>query len=243
MGPGLAALGIGELKAPQFGSANLYNDVFLCAVLAYVFARARKGGRISYSDMLFTLMAAMAFSQFRNGILFWPAAVYAFAHLFAEKAENAPTFGLALCRLAASAVLIFGIFGVITVARPDSVWHSESRSAAIEALESAGVQPGATVLNSFGTGGWIELARYKRAFDERAELFLPQISGGKDLAAEMVRQGHYYPADVIDRVSQEKYDACVLNANKVPYYEPIMEDAGYYAVYADDNLTAWARNR
>lgn len=243
MGPGLAALGIGELKAPQFGTANLYNDVFLCAVLVYVFIRARKGDRISYYDALFALMAAMAFSQLRNGILFWPVVVYAFAHLLADKTEDAPTFGLVVSRLAASAVLIFGIFGVLSVARPDSVWHSESRSAAIEALENAGVQPGSAVLNSFGTGGWIELAGFKPAYDERAELFLSQVNGGKDLAAEMVRQGRYYPADVVDHVSDEKYDACIFNANEVPYYEAIMGDAGYYVVYSDDNLTAWARNR
>lgn len=243
MGPGLAALGIGELKAPQFGTANLYNDIFLCVVLAYVFIRARKGGRISYSDVMFALMAAMAFSQFRNGILFWPVAVYAFAQLLADNTEDAPTFGLVVSRLAASAVLIFGTFGVLSAARPDSVWHSESRSAAIEALENAGVQPGSAVLNSFGTGGWIEMAGFKPAYDERAELFLPQINGGKDLAADMVRQGRYYPTDVVSHVSSEKYDACIFNANEVPYYEAIMGDAGYYVVYTDDNLTAWARNR
>lgn len=243
MGPGLAALGIGELEPAQFGFSQIYMDAYLLAVLAYVFGRARSGGRFGYADALMTIMSAMMLSQVRNGLLFLPVAAFAFCTLMKGRAAGAPCVGAALARFGACALLAVAAAGLLLAAEPDSMWHDDSRDAALAALAEAGVGQGDAVVNSFGTGGWLELAGLRPTYDERAELFLPQVNGGHDLASEMVRISRKYPSELLARVEPEKYAACVLQTEEAPYYEAVMPGAGYTLVYADDNLTAWARAR
>lgn len=243
MGPGLAALGIGELEPPQFGFSNIYFDAFLLAVLAYVLVRARRGGRLGYADALMAIMSAMMFSQVRNGLLFLPVSASAFCGLLKDRAAGAPCVGAALARFGACALLAVGSAGLLLAAEPESLWHGESRDAVLAAFADAGVEPGDAVLNSFGTGGWLELAGLRPAYDERAELFLPQVNGGQDLASDMVRISRKYPSELLARVEPEKYAACVLQTEEAPYYEAVMPQAGYTLVFADESLTAWARER
>lgn len=243
MGPGLAALGIGELEPPQFGFSNIYLDAFLVAVLAYVFARARGGGRVGYADALMAIVSAMMFSQIRNGLLFLPVTAFAFCGLLKGRAPGAPCVGAALARFGACALLVVGAAALLLAAEPESLWHSDSRDAVLSAFWDVGVEPGDAVLNSFGTGGWLELAGLRPAYDERAELFLPQVNGGQDLASDMVRISRKYPSELLARVEPDKYAACVLQTEEAPYYEAVMPQAGYALVYADENLTAWARGR
>ena len=243
MGPGLAALGIGELEPPQFGFSNSYFDLFLLAVLAYVLVSARRGGRLGYADALMAIMSAMMFSQVRNGLLFLPVSAFAFCGLLKDRAAGAPCVGAALARFGACALLAVGSAGLLLAAEPESLWHGESRDAVLAAFADAGVEPGDAVLNSFGTGGWLELAGLRPAYDERAELFLPQVNGGQDLASDMVRIFRKYPSELLARVEPEKYAACVFQTEEAPYYEAVMPQAGYTPVYADENLTAWARER
>lgn len=241
MSGGLSQLGIGELAPLSAATSPAYFTVFVISSAAYAFLRARSGGGPCCQDALFALLTAMAFAQVRNGVLFWPVAATCFATLLRGRFEGTPCIGSSLARFSACVLLALGAGGLALIADDDGVWHEESRRNAVAAIGDAGVTPGSAVLNTFGSGGWLELAGYRPAYDERAELLLPQINGGHDLASEVAHIKKRYPDDLAKRIEPGKYRACVLDSYEVPYYRGIMAEYGYRQVYSDENLTAWVR--
>lgn len=244
LGGGVADMSIAELQPPTFAYSMPLWLPFLaaCAILLAVRVRRRGWSRPTMRELLLFGFAILGFSQVRNMVLFWPIASIAMSCALAPALKDKQSVGEVLARFGFTALLVVAPLCLMSVLWPeDSLWLENQRAEAIGALENAGVERGAAVCNSFGTGGWLELAGYKPKYDERAEMYLPRINGGQDLASEMARYRLHYPDDLIARLSDERYAACIFDIEEMRWYADALPEAGFEQVFENSSYSVWVK--
>lgn len=244
LGGGVADMSIAELQPPTFAYSMPLWLPFLavCAILLAVRVRRRGWSRPTMRELLLLGFAILGFSQVRNMVLFWPVASIAMSCALAPILKVEQSVGEALARFGGIALLVVAPLCLMSVWWPeDSLWLENQRAEAIDALEDSGVEPGEAVCNSFGTGGWLELAGYKPKYDERAEMYLPGVNGGQDLASEMARYRLHYPDDLVARLSDKRYAACVFDIEEMRWYADALPEAGFEQVFENRLYSVWVK--
>lgn len=237
----LSQLGVGELKPAVFSLGQPWCLLALAGFALWACLRARRVGGLKAADMLCGLLFLMTCAQMRNGVLFLPVLALCLSRELAPVADKrAACVGEALGRTFLAFLFVLGVIAM-GLCGPRSAEVDSSRAAAVDALRAAGVDAGAAVANTHGTGGWLELEGYRPEGDERAELTLPQVNGGHDLAAKRIAENWHYPEALASRASDERFEAFVLESAEEPWYEGVLAEHGWRLAAECGQLVVWVR--
>lgn len=148
-------------------------------------------------------------------------------------AVNAATAATLACALAACALS--------THPQADATEKQAEQAACVQALEDAGVEPGACGYASFNEGAYLEFMGYRPYMDARAELWCPEVNGGDDIAGEFLdmRAGKIPLSELLAR---HDFEFAVISADEQDYDTARqMEIAGMDEAYRSDLYTVWVR--
>lgn len=239
------AFAISEVSPLDAGSLVFWPLVALS--VAYAFLRGRGKGGLRLEDALAAGAALLAFSSVRS----YPLLVFALAVAFArvsrdvalpDPAETSrPLLAAALCSpLLAACVLAPTAVGNVGFAAEETSPERVERAEAVDSIV-AGKGEGARVFALFNDGGSCELAGLRPYIDARAEVFVPELNGGRDIAAEyMGYQKGRTDFSAID--GEYAFDAVLFDdsfALRDTYAQ--FEEAGFERVYEGARYSAWTR--
>ena len=238
----LSQLGIAELAPAKLVLGQPWNMLAFAGFAVWGCLRARRGGRPEGTDLLCVLLFLMTCAQLRNGVLFLPVLALCLSRELAHAAENrVACVGEALGRALLACLFVLGGIAM-GLCGPGSAELDSDRACAVEALRAAGVDAGAAVANTHGTGGWLELEGYRPEGDERAELMLPQVNGGQDLAAKRIAENWHYPDAIAARAADERFEAFVLESAEQPWYADALAEHGWRLAAECGQLAVWVRS-
>lgn len=225
-----------------------YFPLFVLATFAYFFMRKRDLAGGLDRDALFAFGLLAGLSAGRSAPIF----LFSAALAMSESRDCACGRFLSEIRkplrtAACTMPLIVALF-VVPIALPNVGFSSEetqedrcSREEALLELEQAGLPQGGSVWTSFNDGGYAEFKGFKAYIDPRAELFVPEINGKKDVAKEytdfMYGYAHFEPT-----ADEYRFDAVLFPkdfALRDTYDE--IAGSGYRLVFENDDYWAFLR--
>ena len=239
------AFAISEVAPLDSGSLVFWPLAALA--VAYAFFRGRRGGALRLEDALAAGSALLAFSSVRS----YPLLVFALAVAFARASKDAslpdpaetsrPLLAAALCSpLLAAAVLAPQAAGNVGFGAEETSPERVERAEAVSAIVAEEGE-GARVFALFNDGGSCELAGLRPYIDARAEVFAPELNGGRDIASEyMGYQKGWTDFAVLD--GEYGFDAVLFDdsfALRDTYAQ--FEEAGFERVYGGERYSAWTR--
>ncbi len=251
--PGLSLYPISELQPMTFTLGMWFFSIPAgAAIAAYIAlaARGEGGWRPALADWLFLGFAVLALSQVRNCVLFGPVAAWAVASRMkggGERRETSAGAQLARTFVALMLVVCLPIFAVSAGEpgeSPEAAPSAEGEQALVlEALAASGLAPGDAVGNTFGTGGFLEMAGYKPLVDERAELMCPEVNGGTDLVTAQSDLLAGRAAAVKAMLSDGRWSAIVVDSSLSENFEAWAAEHGYAEELSCERYAVFAQQR
>lgn len=247
---GLESIGIGELEPLTISWSK---SSLLATIPVLVFAmgilRARQIGRLEdlrLLDLLAIAFATLALLQTRNVLLLAPFFAFEAGCILTRMKpakESILARGRRLGLVAAAAMALLLCYASTFITTTSAQQSETARSSAVEALQGAGLEQGARIGNFFNVGGWLEVAGYRAFTDERAELLLPQVNGGQDLASQLAKLSDGTDDDMTSWISGNAFDALVLessgcSAGQLDRAVRCARALGYELVYSDERICA-----
>ncbi len=236
------ALDILEMQPANIGVKETW--CLFVGIGAYI-ACAASMDRKSFSApcvLLFCGTAILALCAIRQTPLFVAAALFAFADVSrTAKWEAAGAVGNRFLPAVAGMLMLVCAVGLpVGVLVGNASVEDDARKPAVDALYESGLEPGSEVFAGFNTGAYCEFRGLRPYMDARAEVFVPEVNGGHDIAGEYVSlvESRLRFDDLCERYD---FDAVLREADSDLQKEEI-EDAGYRIVYDEDGLVAGIAN-
>lgn len=115
------------------------------------------------------------------------------------------------------------------------------REQAVNALFEEGVQKGDAVLASFNDGGYCEFEGLRPYLDARAEVFVPELNGGQDIAKEWHSVFIEETVSLSELASRYAFDAALVNSERYDARSQL-EQAGFRIVYDNGGYLAGVKD-
>ena len=239
---------IAEMQPMSIGAVS--NNLTMLLPIAFValLASNRKAqGRLTEDEMAMALLDMgtyfMALWAVRNEPLAAFAAALAFAtqlrHVdFSRRLRWARPAALVSSALCCALIVPMGYAAV----QLGNVERYPDRSAAVDALFGAGVKEGDEIIASFNDGGYCEFRGLRPYIDARAEVFVPELNGGRDIADEWHSVFIAETVSLSEFASRYDFDAALVQSERYDARSQL-EEAGFKIVYDDNGYLAGVRSR